>query len=179
MEKVDIYDKNRIKTGETMIRGEKRDGGYLHIVVHICVINSEGKMLIQKRQASKKTWSGMWDLSAGGMAVAGEDSCTAAERELFEELGIKIDFSDKRPCFTVNFLHGFDDYYIINMDADISSLSLQQEEVAEADWADYNKICGMIDDGSFIPYHKSLVKLIYDMRYGADARNLDHLHKLR
>ena len=172
MEKVDLYDKNRIRTGETMIRGEKREGGYLHVVVHICIINSQGEMLIQRRQPFKKTWGGMWDLSAGGMAAAGEDSCTAAERELFEELGIKFDFSESRPCFTVNFPHGFDDYYIINTDADISSLSLQQEEVADAAWASYEQICRMIDGGDFIPYHKSLLKLIYDMRYGADARKL-------
>lgn len=172
MEKFDLYDKNRIKTGETMTRGEKRDEGYLHIVVHACIIASDGKMLVQQRVVSKKNWGGMWDLSAGGMAVAGEDSCAAVTRETSEEIGLNIDFSSLRPSFTVNFVHGFDDYYIVNMDADISSLSLQKEEVAAVKWADFDEICSMIDEGSFVPYHKSLIKLIFDMRNCADARSI-------
>ena len=75
------------------------------------------QMLIQQRQPYKKGWPNMWDLTVGGSALKGESSFQAAERELFEELGIKIDLSEKRPAFTINFENGFDDYYLIDHDS--------------------------------------------------------------
>lgn len=60
----------------------------------------------------------MWDLSVGGSAIAGESSSQAAERELAEELGLKMDQSDVRPQFTTTFRNGFDDYYIVKNDFD-------------------------------------------------------------
>ena len=47
-------------------------------------------MLIQKRAHEKKAWPDLWEVSAGGSALAGEDSWQAAEREVFEELGLKL-----------------------------------------------------------------------------------------
>ena len=169
MEKFDLYDKNRIRTGETMVRGETSAEEYLHIVVHICIIDSAGRMLIQKRCDSKKNWGGMWDLSAGGMAVEGEDSCAAAERETAEELGLKIDFSSARPAFTINFPLGFDDYYIINRDIELSEISPQKEEVSDVSFAGIDEIFSMIDSGTFVPFYKSLIKMIFDMRYTANS----------
>ena len=172
MELFDVYDKNRLKTGRTLVRGEKQTGDYLRAVVHICIINSKSEMLIQQRQSSRKSWADMWDVSVGGGVRSGETSCQAAERETAEELGLKIDFSVMRPVLTVNFAHGFDDYYIVRSDPDISSLTLQQEEVKDAQWASREKIFSMIDDGSFIPYHKSLIELLFEMKDRSDARKL-------
>ena len=172
MELFDVYDKNRLKTGRTLIRGEQSGDGYLRTVIHICIIDREGRMLIQQRQSSRKSWADMWDVSVGGGVLSGEDPCQAAEREAAEELGLKIDFSHMRPAFTVNFIHGFDDYFIVRADPDISSLKLQQEEVKDVKWATPDEIISMIDDGSFIPYHKSLIGLIFDMKDCADARNI-------
>ena len=170
-ERFDIYDKNRIKTGKTMLRGEKAGGEWLRTVVHICVINSQGKMLIQQRQSFKKSWSGMWDISVGGGVLAGESPCEAARRELREEIGLEIDFSALRPSFTVNFSKGFDDYFIVQRDVELSELVLQQEEVQAVRWADCDEIFRMIDSGEFIPYHKSLIQLMFDMKDHSDARS--------
>ena len=173
METFDVYDKDRLKTGRTLVRGEDIPDGCLRMVVHICIINRKGEMLIQQRQSSRKSWADMWDVSVGGGVLTGETSCQAAERETAEELGLKIDFSDMRPAFTVNFIHGFDDYYIVRSDPDISSLKLQQEEVKDVRWAGPDEIISMIGSGSFIPYHKSLIGLIFDMKDRADARNFN------
>ena len=53
MELWDVYDVDRQLTGKTMVRGEPFEKGAYHIVVHICVFNSEGQMLIQQRQPFK------------------------------------------------------------------------------------------------------------------------------
>ncbi len=164
MEIWDLYDKERVKTGETVIRGRKFNSDRYRVVVHICIFNSDGKILIQHRQPFKKGWSNLWDISVGGHIISGETSSQGAEREVFEELGYKINLENIRPSLTINFDSGFDDIYIIKSDVDIGSLSLQYEEVSEVKWASVNEIFSMIDNGTFIPYHKSYIQILYDMK---------------
>lgn len=164
MELWDIYNRDKTKTGKTMVRGEKFEKGAYHLVVHVCIFNSNGEMLIQQRQPFKSGWSNMWDITVGGSAVSGETSQTAAERELFEEIGLKINLQNLQPHLTINFDVGFDDIYLIEKDVNINDLVLQYEEVQRVKWASLDEIFEKIDDGTFIPYHKSLIRLLFDMR---------------
>ena len=113
MERWDIYDKDRVETGQTMGRGEDFADNAYHLVVHVCIFNPRGEMLIQQRQPFKEGWPNMCDVSAGGSAISGETSSVAASREVFEEIGYQVDLSDERPFLTINFDVGFDDYYIL------------------------------------------------------------------
>ena len=106
----------------------------------------------------------MWDITVGGSALSGESSQTAIERELFEEIGLKIDLQDVQPHLTINFNEGFDDVYLIEKEIIINDLVLQYEEVQDVKWAALEEINEMIDDGVFIPYYKSLIQLFFDMR---------------
>lgn len=121
-------------------------------------------MLIQQRQPFKSGWSNMWDITVGGSATKGETSQTAIERELFEEIGLKLDLQNMRPHLTINFDVGFDDIYLIAKDVDVNSLTLQYEEVQQVKWASLDEILQKIDEGVFIPYHKSLIQLFFNMR---------------
>lgn len=172
MELWDLYDIDKIPMNMTCRRGQAVPDGAYHTVIHVCVFNSEGKMLIQQRQSTKKGWPDYWDVSCGGCCIAGETSRDAAHRELHEELGLDVDFSDKRCSLTMNFDHGFDDFYILNLDLDPDSLVLQPEEVQAVRWATVDEICDMIDSGSFIPFFKSFIQLIYDIRRKPDCLNL-------
>jgi len=164
MERWDIYDSERRKTGRTGVRGEPIAEGDLHLVIHVCIFNSSGEMLIQRRAPEKKGWGGRWDVSCGGCAVAEDTSQSAAEREVLEELGLAISLDGVRPKLTVNFNHCFDDIYLIEQDVDISALRLQREEVAEVKWAAEQEILEMIADGRFIPYFPELVTSFFAMR---------------
>ena len=164
MEVFDLYDKDRQKTDKTMKRGMAVPDDHFRMVVHAALFGSNGKMLIQQRQNDKESWPDLWDLTVGGHVRSGETSSECVGRELDEELGIKIDFSDKRPCFTVNFDTGFDDYYVVTMDVDLNDINLQTEEVQAARWASLEKILEMIDKGVFIPYKKSLIKMLFEMK---------------
>lgn len=168
MELFDLYTSDRVKTGRTMIRGEQTPEGFYRMVVHICIFNPDGQMLIQQRQPFKRGWSNLWDISVGGSAVAGDTSKTAAERETREELGLTIDLSDDRPTITLHWEHGFDDYYVLTQAVDLNALQLQYEEVQQVRWASKEEIMHMIDDGSFIPYEKSLIELLF---YRKDHRS--------
>ena len=88
MECFDLYDVNRNKSGKVLERGNKVPEGYYRLVVHVCIFDSEGRMLIQKRLKEKKGWSGMWDITAGGSALAGDSSQQAASRELNMDVDI-------------------------------------------------------------------------------------------
>lgn len=164
MEIWDLYTKDRIKTGKTMIRGEEQPAGYYRMVVHVYFFNSKGEMLIQQRQPFKYGWSNMWDLSVGGSAIAGDSSQSAAEREVQEELGYSISLENRRPSFTANFPNGFDDIYLIEEEIDLNQLKLQYEEVQAVKWASLQQIIDLIHKGTFVPYHHSLIELLFYLR---------------
>ncbi len=164
MEIFDLYTEDRVKTDRTMVRGEPTPEGYYRLVVHVCIFDPEGRMLIQQRQPFKEGWSNFWDVSVGGSAVAGDSSRSAAERETREELGLAIDLRNVRPTLTIDWEHGFDDYYVLTQQVDLASLRLQYEEVQRVAWATEEEILRMIDDGRFIPYDRHLIGLLFSRR---------------
>jgi len=173
MEKFDLYTFDRKVTGITVERGTGKPvpEGFYRLVVAICVFNSRGQLLIQQRTSDKSTWADKWDISSAGHVTAGESSQTGAQRELKEELGIDYNFSGIPPVFTTSFPHGFEDFYIIHKDIEICDLILQKEEVQSAKWASLEEIQQMIDEGSFIPYHKSLIEYIFTQKEKSGVHN--------
>lgn len=161
MELFDLYTAEREKTDRKMVRGEPTPEGFYRLVVHVCIFDAEGRMLIQQRQPFNRGWSNLWDITVGGSAIAGDSSRSAAERETQEELGLTLDLSDVRSSLTVHWENGFDDYYLLNRDVDTGSLRLQVEEVPAVRWASKEEILQMIDRGEFIPYEKSLIELLF------------------
>ena len=105
MEILDLYDRERIKTNETVVGVPcaKRPISSRHSHLYF---QPKGEMLIQKRSNSKANWPGLWDVSVGGAVQQGNTSWQQAQLELEEELGISFDFSQIRPSLTVNFAVG-------------------------------------------------------------------------
>lgn len=164
MELWDLYTADRQKTDRKMIRGEKQPKDFYRLVVHLCIFNTKGEMLIQQRHSDKVQWSNMWDISVGGSAISGETSNLAVSRELYEELGVKLSFKNIRPSLAVNFDKGFDDIYLIEQNLALNELNLQETEVQSVKWSTHREILQMIDETTFIPYHKSLITLLFSMR---------------
>lgn len=164
MELWDLYTQDRQPTGLTMVRGSEHPQGYYRLVVHVCIFNSKGQMLIQQRQPFKEGWPNMWDVSVGGSVVAGESSREAAEREAAEELGLRISLEGVRPAITISFKEGFDDNYVVVRDVKDEEITLQPEEVQAYKWADEAEILQMIEDGLFIPYHRGKIELLFFLR---------------
>lgn len=165
MELWDLYDIDRVPLGRTAVRGvTKLQKGEYHLVVHIGVFNARGEMLIQKRHREKQLWPGLWDISAGGSGIAGENSRSAAHRELLEEIGIDKDFTGIRPRFTVYFDVGFDDFYCVQEDIpDLSVLRLQEEEVEQVRWAAREEVLRMSRNGEFVNYRACVIETLFDM----------------
>ena len=164
MELVDLYDENRLPLGKTAERSAPRAPGEYRMVVHVCVFDRRGRLLIQQRTRSKFIFPNLWDVSVGGGVDAGETSRRGAEREVREELGVSLDLSGLRPSVTVNFDGGFDDFYILTKDLSIEGLTLQEEEVQAVRWASLEEILDMLGRGAFIPYPESFLRFLFDMR---------------
>jgi len=164
----DIYDSNRNKTGKTRLRGAELAKGEYALIVMVLIFDADGKMLIQQRQNHLEWQPGKWTMTAGGLVQAGENSAQAAERELLEELGIKIDFSGKRPNFAMTNNNAFIDYFLVTMNIDLAKISVPTNEVKAAKWAAKSDMLSMIKRGDCPPYRESFVNFCFDMGRGYD-----------
>ena len=173
MELWDLYDKNRKLTEHTMVRGDEMQPDTYHLVIHVVIFNSKNQMLIQKRKYDKVINPDIWDISVGGSVTAGETSQQGAMRETEEELGLSIDLHNQPPHLSITFERGYDDIYIVNREADLAALVVPNEEVSDVKWASIEEIYQMIDDKTFISYRKSLIQLLFDMRYQYGAVKRD------
>lgn len=164
MELVDLYDENRVPLGRTAERYARKRAGEYRTVVHVCVFDSKGSMLIQQRSANKYICPGKWDVSAAGGVDAGETSRQAAEREVREELGWPLSLEGVRPSVTVNFEGGFDDFFIVRREIDLAELALQKEEVSAVRWAAREEVLTLLAEGKFVSYPESFLHFLFDMR---------------
>lgn len=155
MEYWDIYDKDRNKTGKIIKRGERLLNGEYHLIVHIWIKNSNNEFLVQQRSEFVKNpliWS-----TTGGSAIAGEDSKTAALREVKEELGIDLS-KENGFLFDVDIYEEdnqkyISDTYLYFIDLDIDKVKLQQEEVKQVKYLKMDKIKEMMKNGDFFIYN--------------------------
>ncbi len=95
----DIYDDNMNFLGVKPRSQVHRDGDW-HRSFHCWVIyrdvSGEDYMLVQRRAPDKDTYPDYFDLSVGGHLSAGE-TLEQAVREIDEELGLHVEFSDLIP----------------------------------------------------------------------------------
>lgn len=141
MEYLDILDNKGNKTGEVKTRKEVHSKGYWHKGVHIWIINSNKELLVQRRSANKDVYPNKLYISVAGHPVSGEDKMDSIKREFEEEIGITLDTNKLEYLFTFSqevvenngkFLDNqFYDVYLIEIDLDINSLKLQEDEVSE------------------------------------------------
>ncbi len=139
-ELIDIVDENGNYTGKTCLKSVAHKFGYFHPTVHIWLYTKEGEILLQKRALTKKVFPGLWDISVAGHIAAGEVIETAALREVKEEIDFKILPENLIKIGTrkhqVNHANGiidneFHHVFISELTAPISTLTIQESEVAE------------------------------------------------
>ncbi|MBP3272814.1 MAG: NUDIX domain-containing protein [Ruminococcus sp.] len=140
----DLYDEDRRPLGRTVRRGKMNGmNGEYHIVVMIATMNSHGQLLCTLRSPEKPTYPNVWELTAGSV-IAGEDSRTAALRELREETGIVIPDSELKFIMTVKESTAFIDCYIVHCDTPAEELTLQEGETADAKFVSRHEFENMI-----------------------------------
>lgn len=132
MEYFDVLDIHRNKINKILPRGSKLEPNEYNAGVEIWIINSNKQLLLTQR-SPLKSHPFEWECP-GGCVIAGETSREAAVREIKEELGLDIN-SEKLTFITTSlYKYQFVDIYFLNLNIDISQLTLQKEEVIDASW---------------------------------------------
>lgn len=93
IEYLDIFDKNEKHLG-SRDREEchKPNIDFYHKVVWVWLINNKKEILIQQRSFLTKARPGRWgELSAAGHVIKDENPEQACKREIYEEIGVKVD----------------------------------------------------------------------------------------
>jgi 8-oxo-dGTP pyrophosphatase MutT (NUDIX family) len=83
-ELLNVYDGSGAVVGARPRRAAKASGLAVG-AIHILAVNSDGRVLLQRRRDDKEN-GGLWDKSVGGHVSAGEDFDATAVRECGEEL---------------------------------------------------------------------------------------------
>jgi isopentenyl-diphosphate delta-isomerase len=89
-ELLDLVNEDDEIIGEVWKSEAHRDPSKIHREVAIAVFNNRGEVLIQRRSMDKTNNPGSWKITAAGHVDKGENPKKAIERELVEELGIKV-----------------------------------------------------------------------------------------
>ena len=149
MEKRDLYDENKILTGETIFKGELIPIGRYYITVIVFIQNSKGEFLLQKRVQKK---DGKW-ATTGGHPVSGETSMQGIITEINEELGINVNNDNIKLFKTIKTEDDFVDLYYLKEDINIKNIVVQKEEVDKVKWSSIDEIKEMIEKGYFSNSH--------------------------
>jgi len=84
---LDIVDENDVVIGSAPSE-EVHSRGLLHRFVHVFVVGSDGRILVQQRHHTKKRGALLFDAAVGGHVDSGETYAEAAVREGREEIGL-------------------------------------------------------------------------------------------
>lgn len=152
MELWEVLDENGNKTGQIMEKNDESffEKGFCHLGAEVWIINSENKLLIQKRAPQKTIAPNLWAM-IGGSVILGESSRHALIRELKEELNIDIDINKLKfiTKFKVDSL--WVDTYILKADFDINKMILKKDEVSDVKWMSIDEITILVKNNDFFP----------------------------
>ncbi|MBE6959270.1 MAG: NUDIX domain-containing protein [Ruminococcaceae bacterium] len=146
----DVLDENRQPTGRLHRRGETLPDGDYHLTVHVWTRRRDGKFLLTKRSANK-TFPLMWETTAGS-AVAGDDSLSAALREVREETGLILKPENGRLILTHKSRHTFADIWLFEQEFSLADVVLQDGETCDAKLATKEEILQMDKDETLVPF---------------------------
>ena len=152
MELWDLYDVNRNLTGKTHERGKLIPEGFYHLVVHIWIKNKDGKFLISRRSADRKSYPLSLECQ-GGSVLKGESSIDGAKREVMEEVGIDLSNIDGKLIFTKMRYHFRDimDVWLFEYNGEVDLSKATTKEVCEVMWLSYDEIKNCLVSGELVP----------------------------
>ncbi len=158
IEQWEVLDDKGNPTGEIMEKYDQRvfDKGLYHLGADVWIINSENKILIQKRSNLKKLEPNVWAMT-GGSVILGEKSKETIVREAKEELNININPKNLKLITKFRTGNVWIDTYILRCDYDISKMTFQEDEVSDVKWATYEEIDYLVNNGEFIKHRWEFV----------------------
>lgn len=146
----DVYDSDRNLTGRIHRRGDDLDPGDYHLVVHIWIRNGRGEYLMTKRSPNKG-FPNLWE-TTGGSALAGDDSLTAALREVKEETGLILAPEKGKIVHQYSGSDYHSDVWLFTQDFDLTQVVLQEGETCDKRYSTRDEILEEYAAGKIVPY---------------------------
>lgn len=158
MELWEVLDDKGNATGEIMEKYDQKvfDRGFYHLGADVWIINSDNKILIQKRAKQKKLEPNVWAMT-GGSVIKGENSINTIVREAKEELDIDINVDDLKLITKFKTGNVWIYTYILKSDYDIAKMKFQEDEVSDVKWATWTEINDLVYNGQFIKHRWEFV----------------------
>ena len=154
MELRDILDKYGNKTGKTIERGKPMGQGEYFLIVDVWIMNNKGEFLISKRVPTTEPEPDKWQPTTG-CAIAGEDSMSAALREVKEELGIMLNQENGKMLKRyIAWDNAIIDVWFFQQEVNINEVVLQPEETDDVLWATRDFIKQLIKNDRFLSVHR-------------------------
>ncbi|MFB4160421.1 NUDIX domain-containing protein [Geomicrobium sp. JSM 1781026] len=180
MEYIDVFDKQLQHQGVAS-RRDIHEQGLWHQTFHCwftTMLNGEVYVLFQKRSPGKEDYPGFLDISAAGHLEAGE-SPKDGVREIKEELGLKLDFSEltsigvlhvEAPLAGGRFDREHCHVYVKQLDpVERDNIQFDAEEVEGVEWISLQQCVDLFIDGNatserFVPhpneYYEKIVEAL-------------------
>lgn len=158
MELWEVLDDEGNPTGEIMKKYDKKvfERGLYHLGSDVWIINSDNKILIQKRSPLKRLEPSVWAMT-GGSVVLGENSLKTIVREAKEELDIDINANNLKLITKFKTGNVWIDAYVLKCDYDIAKMNFKEDEVSDAKWATWDEIDDLVNNGQFIKHRWEFV----------------------
>ena len=137
----------------------------LHPVVHLHIIDREGKVFLQRRSRNKRICPLMWDSSVGGHIAYGEQALEALFREAAEEIRL-LEFN---PSFLGTFVWESErERELVTIFAHVGhpELTVNEEELSGGRWWDFAEIEAAYGRGVLTPDFEKEFSLIKDTLKG-------------
>ena len=151
IEKLDVYNENKEKTGKVILRekGVSLNKNEFIISITVWVVNKAGEILMTQRKLDKVK-GGMWEPTTG-LVISGETSKEGALRELNEEIGIQLEEKDmdliKEIIEERTDLNFFRDIYLVNKEISIEDIKFNDGEVIDAKYVTFDEFNTMLKNG--------------------------------
>lgn len=163
-ELIDVLDENGVFTGKVLSREEVHKKGLWHRAIIVVIVNENNQVLLQQRSNNKEKNAGMWDISVAGHLSSGQDSLSAAAREINEEvsvlLGYRTEIKDfrymycfrKEQKFREDFIERqFYDFFILRTTGvDDETLNFQESEVKAVKFVDLTELQKMVEKNEIV-----------------------------
>lgn len=136
----DAYDAGFNKLDNvTLARGETIPDGVFHLVCEVAVKHKEGQYLLMQRDF-RKSFGGLWELTASGAAKKGETPIACAVRELEEETGIHCNDLEEIGRVVHMNTHSIYMEYLCFIECDKESVLLQEGETVNYRWVEKEEL---------------------------------------
>lgn len=168
-ELVEVLTEEGKPVGEKISKFTAHKQGICHGISAVALIDNSGRLLIQKRAKTKKEEPNKWDLSGAGHIDVDETPEETAVREIYEELGIKVEedelkligtYLNKIKLNTKIHINHFTYLFIIQKDISIGNIVIQKSEVSDIMFVDKKKYIDLLNNGNMVEAAKYCDKVL-------------------